>query len=268
MGAAAPRRVSYGIREWDLGSVRDEKRIEIGNARFAAVVNVPNAATLKLGSPNNSALDLQTVRAFRIPEDTRTAYLTNAASSGTLEILLSSHDMDVVQDLNSVSINTWGGTAQSGVDVAAKIDELEDALESVGTDELRENLTHVGGTAQSGVDIASKIDDLEDALASVGTDELRTTSADGTQSARETTATNTAAVSHADGPVEIVADTSGAATLTVEVSQDGGSTWDEYTVSIADSSGAKETVHGFADVRASVDQNLNALVLSAKGVGG
>ncbi len=32
------------------------------------------------------------------------------------------------------------------------------------------NLNQVGGTAQSGVDIAQKIDDLEDALASVGTD--------------------------------------------------------------------------------------------------
>jgi len=67
-------------------------------------------------------------------------------------------------------------------------------------------------------------------------------------------------------PVTIIADTSGTATLTVEVSADGGANWDAYTVSIGGAEGAKEEVSGFGDVRASVDQNLNALSLSAKGV--
>ena len=67
-------------------------------------------------------------------------------------------------------------------------------------------------------------------------------------------------------PVTIVADTSGTATLTVEVSADGGTNWDAYTVSIGGAEGVKEEVSGFADVRARVDQNLNALALSAKGV--
>lgn len=63
----------------------------------------------------------------------------------------------------------------------------------------------------------------------------------------------------------IVADTSGAATLTVEVSNDGAS-WSAYTVSIGGSEGAKETVRGFAHVRAQADQNLNSLELSARGI--
>jgi len=67
-------------------------------------------------------------------------------------------------------------------------------------------------------------------------------------------------------PVTIVADTSGTATLTVEVSVDGGTTWDAYTVSIGGAEGVKEEVSGFGDVRASVDQNLNALSISAKGL--
>jgi hypothetical protein len=53
--------------------------------------------------------------------------------------------------------------------------------------------------------------------------------------------------------------------LTVGVSNDG-STWSSYTVSIADSGGVMEEVSGFAYVRASVNQNLNSLEVSAKGV--
>jgi len=67
-------------------------------------------------------------------------------------------------------------------------------------------------------------------------------------------------------PVTIVADTSGTATLTIEVSVDGGANWDAFTVSIGGAEGVKKEVSGFGDVRASVDQNLNALALSAKGV--
>lgn len=63
----------------------------------------------------------------------------------------------------------------------------------------------------------------------------------------------------------IVADTTGAATLTVEVSNDGA-TWDAYTVDIADAGGAREEVAGYAYVRAQVDANLNGLQISAKGV--
>lgn len=87
-------------------------------------------------------------------------------------------------------------------------------------------------------------------------------------SARATAIGTNAAVSPGayGQPVTIVADTSGAATLTVEVSQDGGVSWDAYTVDIGGAGGVKEEVHGFADVRASVDQNLNALSVSAKGV--
>jgi len=63
----------------------------------------------------------------------------------------------------------------------------------------------------------------------------------------------------------IVADTTGAATLTVEVSNDG-SNWSAYTVDIADSAGLKESVAGFSNVRAKVDANLSSLEISAKGI--
>lgn len=66
-------------------------------------------------------------------------------------------------------------------------------------------------------------------------------------------------------PATIVVDAAGAGTLTIEVSVDGGGTWNAYTVSY-DSDGVAEEVHGYADVRAQADANLNALVVSAKGV--
>jgi hypothetical protein len=84
---------------------------------------------------------------------------------------------------------------------------------------------------------------------------------------RETTAGTYASINPgSDGAsVVIVADTSGSATLTVEVSQNG-TDWSAYTLSIADSSGLKETLGGFAYVRCKVDQNLNSVEISAKGV--
>lgn len=80
-----------------------------------------------------------------------------------------------------------GGEPQSAVDVADKIDQIEDALVSVGTDELQVDITsqstgnfntnidEIGGQDQSAVDVADKIDQLEDALESIDGDELRVT---------------------------------------------------------------------------------------------
>jgi len=67
------------------------------------------------------------------------------------------------------------------------------------------------------------------------------------------------------GTAAIVADTSGSATLTVAVSNDG-TNWSTYDVSIGGSEGVIETVEGFAHIRAKVDQNLASLDISAKGV--
>jgi len=175
------------------------------------------------------------------------------------------------------------------------LDELTDALASQGTDEIRVTeaadldvvLTEIGGKAQSAVDVAAKIDAIEDALASQGTDKLQVEQqspvgiedSGGSQvdpvdagqfgpfHDRVTSAATNATINpgrYGNGAT-IVADTSGAATLTVEVSNDGAS-WSAYTVSIGGSEGVKETVDGFANVRAQVDQNLNSLEISSKGV--
>jgi hypothetical protein len=68
--------------------------------------------------------------------------------------------------------------------------------------------------------------------------------------------------------VTVALDTSGAATITVEVSPDGGTNWYPLT---SYSPGAAETnadtiTTGFDDVRAYIDANLNSLHIGAKGV--
>ena len=157
------------------------------------------------------------------------------------------------------------------------------------------DLTQVGGESQSAVDVAAVLDALEDALATVGGDNLLVDAAatlpteqqspvgvEDSQGAQvdpvdaadlgpysdRVTATGTYATispgTYGDEAV-VVVDANGAGTLSVEVSVDGGTNWDVYTVDY-DIAGTIERVPGYADVRAQADANLNALTVSAKGV--
>ena len=54
--------------------------------------------------------------------------------------------------------------------------EVDVDLNSQSLSEVATNLSQIGGTAQSAVDVADKIDQIEDALASVGADSLRVAS--------------------------------------------------------------------------------------------
>jgi hypothetical protein len=196
-------------------------------------------------------------------------------------------------DAQSASVLTTdveqiGGAAQSAVDVAAAIDALEDALTSVGADAL-------GVESASALDVSAAEVDVDlatQSLASIAVQENNPLDVSGAtvdvqeaspldvsgatvgiesndDGGDQTTSTSTnVSVTNSDGATAIVADTSGSATLTVEVSVDGGSNWTTYTVSIGGSEGHIEEVHGFTEVRASVDQNLNRLAIASKGVGG
>lgn len=200
-----------------------------------------------------------------------------------------------------------------------ELDELNDALASQGTDELRvvsasdlgTVLNEIGGQAQSAVDVAAKIQAIADALASNGGDHLlvQESSAldvsgatvptdltsqqgrnlgkvrlmdsggvllDSPPEAASDSATTTstgsgsaAAVTVPDGRTQVTAawDVSGSATITIEVSPDGGATWYEEHKA---SPGSAETntysfSTGFDDVRVYVDQNLNSASIGAKG---
>lgn len=90
---------------------------------------------------------------------------------------------------------------------------------------------------------------------------------DGPQSDSTTSTGTNVSVTHADGPVGIVVEASGAGVLTVGVSHDGGTTWTSYDLDYT-TDGLRETVHGFTDVRAAASANLTRLSIAAKGVGG
>jgi hypothetical protein len=198
--------------------------------------------------------------------------LTDAlASEGTDELRVTeASDLDVI-------LTEVGGQAQSAVDVAAKIQAIADALGSNGTDHLlvqEDTALDVSGatvttdlTSQTGRNLGkARLMDSGEVLVDPAEN------VDGASTASTTTATGSgsaAAVSVPDGRTAVTAawDLSGSATVTVEVSPDGGTNWyQEYQVS----PGSAETntinfTTGFDDVRVFVDQNLNRASIGAKG---
>lgn len=107
---------------------------------------------------------------------------------------------------------------------------------------------------------------------SVGTQVDPAQNVDGGSVSDSTTSTGSgsaAAVSIPDGRTTVTAawDVSGAATITVEVSPDGGSTWyQEYSASPGSAeTGTTTFTTGFDDARIYVDANLNSASIGAKG---
>lgn len=95
---------------------------------------------------------------------------------------------------------------------------------------------------------------------------------DGASSSASTTSTGSgsaAAISVPDGRTTVTAawDVSGSATVTVEVSPDGGTTWYQETTATPGSAETGTTTFqtGFDDARIYVDQNLNSASIGAKG---
>jgi hypothetical protein len=221
-------------------------------------------------------------------------------------------------DVTATDIDQFGGQPQSAVDVAAAIDAIQDALASVGDDQLRvtaPNALDVSAatvetdlTSQTGrnlgkarlmdssetlIDPATEttLSALADALASNAGDQLRVEqqtpigvedstgsqvdpaeNVDGTSTSSSTRSTgeeNAATASVPDGRTNVTAawDISGAATISIEVSPDGGGTW--YTEHTAEPGSAESATFnfstGFDDVRVYVDSNLNSASIGAKG---
>ncbi|WP_436929075.1 hypothetical protein [Halosimplex halobium] len=198
--------------------------------------------------------------------------LTNAlATQGTDELRVTeAADLDVV-------LTEIGGQAQSAVDVAAKIRALADALDSNGGDSLlvdsdgpldvsAETIT-ADLTSRQGRNVGkARVMDSTNTLV----DPAR--NVDGASSSATTTSAgsgNPASVSVPDGRTDVTAawDVSGSATVTVEVSPDGGTTW--YREHQASPDSAESSTYnfstGFDDARISVDQNLNSASIGAKG---
>jgi len=194
-----------------------------------------------------------------------------------------------------------GGQTQSAVDVADKIDQIEDALASVGTDEMRvvspnpldvsaaeidvdiatQSLSPLtitddgafainaynGGTLPVEQQTAVKVEDTTDTTIDPF-DQADTEQINGSDSG--TGSANAAQLSLGDfrKDVDVFVDTSGDATLTVEVSEDGGTTWRELdTVSYTGASTEVEQYSTvFGDIRAYLNQNRNEVVAVSRGI--
>jgi hypothetical protein len=117
--------------------------------------------------------------------------------------------------------------------------------------------------------LADVLTEVQSALDVSGATVTTTTDATdaGPFTARTTSVSTTVSVNPGrfGGETAVHVDASGAGTLTVGVSTDGGTTVDERTLSY-DDTGLLETVPGFGYVEAFADSNLNALTLSAKGL--
>jgi len=212
-----------------------------------------------------------------------------------------SGDVSIQEPLN---INSEDGTPfqlaqESTADqIKTFLDSLTDALSSTASDEVRTDLVSSSATLDvSGATVtvtddgsfttgisgqpldvsASTVPVQEDTALDVSAATLDVSAAtvtqttDGTDAGPyqdRTTGTGTTVSVNPGrfgGEVSIVVDATGSGTLTVGVSNDGGSTVDEFTVSY-DSSGTNETVPGYGYVEATADQNINAVSISAKGL--
>jgi len=187
-----------------------------------------------------------------------------------------------IDPLNQDALQSVGGDelrARVHDSTGTQIDPLnQDALQSVGGDELRARVHDSAGT---------QIDPLnQDALQTVGNDEIRARVFDTgggqvdpfdrqetTQRSQSTsTATNNVSVDlgSISKRVGIVADVSGSATLTIEVSSSGAFAGEEHAVQTVSYSSAgvnlEQFEFAFQFVRARVDQNLNTLEIAARGV--
>ena len=186
-----------------------------------------------------------------------------------------------------------GGEPQSAVDVANKIDKLEDALASVGNDELR---VDIGGSGNLDVDLAENsfgtitvTDDGSLAISAynggtlpteqqspVGVEDSNGTQIDPLSNSDVSSVTDSTSTAATNVPLQLgeyrkdvdwFVDVSGSATLTVEVRVSGG-TWRQFdTVSYSSATTEVEQYStSFAEIRARVDSNLNTLEGSAKGI--
>lgn len=247
MSVESTNNSSVGQIRKDLSVNRDTadnfELIRLETARFLSVVNVDSECYLRFGSKTAPPIDVREFEGatFSRPTDVASGigyiYLENPTGATGELLLYTGTDLEADPNPDIGTIDA--------------IDTINDTVATNVTDDTAREVGKVRVQDSAGV----LTDPLDAGDMGPFTD-------------RTTTAGNTATVSPGSygQPVTIVADTSGAATLTVEVSVDGGTTWDAYTVSIGGTEGAKEEVNGFGDVRASIDTNLNGLTVSAKGV--
>jgi hypothetical protein len=218
--------MNYGVREFDLSSTRDNKRIRT-SAEHISVLKAEDTATLRLDTVNSAPIPVRFLESLTFPDRVSQLYLSNPSGSGKLTLLFG------VDDVNS---------SVTSPEISGTVDVSDRAAREIGKARLQDS----GGVL---IDPAKE-------LPSIITD---TTTATGSGSAAELQLGNRRSA------FDVAYSLTGSATVTVEVSSDGA-TWRTHTVKDDDTDGTLTEDTAFEYVRAYADANLNAIELSAKGV--
>jgi hypothetical protein len=187
-------------------------------------------ATIRLGDGQASGIPARKIQSISLPKDVENIYLSNPANSGELVLL-----------------NGLEGTEASVPSPDSTFDLTDDSARELGKARIMDS----GGVL---------VDPFDQSDASAITaDDSGTGAANAAQ----------ATLGPLRSAVNVHIDTSGAATLTVEVSPDGGTSWLQFdTVQYSAATTQVEAYAdvAFADVRAYLDTNRNGVTLASKGV--
>jgi hypothetical protein len=228
------RRAPYGVREFDLSTARDNRKVTIKADNFA-ILSAEDSATIRVNSPDASAIPVREISGLTISGEEgdpgiERIYLSNSSGTGKLRLL------------------TGFGVASG--DTSTPTDDTTDVSNRAARELGKARIEDSGGVL---------IDPFNpDQVSQV--------------SSSTTTAGNYATVDLGDTrtSVGIVADVSGSATLDIEVSQDGSFGGEEHTVENISYSSATVALEQFEfayqHVRAKVDSNLTELEIVGRGI--
>lgn len=227
--------LTFDLSEARGQGVEEPPETFIGGATTVVIENAPSEAYVRFGSPTNPRYDTDTWQGFRFDTPPRYMFVENPAGTGTLRVVTGEGDAELTpkQTIRAVSDSVeFDVSSRSGRNLGKS--RLMDSA-GVLVDPLHEGSGAFRSATDSGTGAGN--------AATVTTGPVRTN-------------------------VDVFVDTSGSATLTVEVSPDDGSTW-RYLDTVSYSSSTTEmeqydTV--YPDVRAYLDQNRNVVELATGGI--
>jgi hypothetical protein len=249
------RNIDYGVRSFDLGTARDNERVPL-RGRHLSVLAADAEATIRLGDGQASGIPARKIQSISLPKDVENIYLSNPANSGELILL---NGLEGTEASVPSPDSTFDLTDDSAREIGkVRVQDSGGVLVDPASEGTLSTLEGKAATETTLSSVDSRVLDRSDATAITAEDS-------GVGSANAATAT----LGPLRSSVNVHVDTSGAATLTVEVSPDGGTSWLQFDT--VDYSSATTEVEAypevaFADVRAYLDTNRNGVTLASKGV--
>jgi hypothetical protein len=222
------RALNYGVRSFDLGNSRTNERVEVRTDEIV-VLRADDSVDLRIGDERASPIPLRQLESIKIPDGIQHVYLSNSSGTGELVLLFGVSGVDA---------------SAGGSEISGTVDVQDRAARELGKTRIED---------PSGV--------LVDPREIAGSDPVTDTdSGTGASNAAQLDLESVRTI------VDFYVSTSGAATLTVEVST-GGNTWREFdTVDYTSATSEVEQYEtGYRFVRAYLDQNRTVIEASAKG---